>query len=129
MNNPEIQFTPLNGSSLYGGGYSSLIEIDDAKIVMDCGSCISLLSPRMHLLDAQARAKVESELESFLAGFEATSDQVGAILLSHGDFAHVGALPLIAKRMGRPMRIICTQPVLKMGQMVLYDACINLNRY
>ncbi len=49
-------------------------------------------------------------------------------MLSHGDYAHVGALPLISKRLNRPLNIVCTKPVLDMAKMVLYDACIYLDR-
>jgi len=50
------------------------------------------------------------------------------VLLSHGDFAHMGLLPLLCRRLGRPLRIICTQPVLKTAMMALYDLCIGLGR-
>jgi cleavage and polyadenylation specificity factor subunit 2 len=49
-------------------------------------------------------------------------------VLSHADHAHLAALPLIQGKPGnlaKPIPILCTLPVHKFGQMLLYDLFMN----
>lgn len=130
--NPEITFTPLRGSgnaNTQGHGFCSLLEIDDTTILLDCGASAALLSlSSSSSMDSKTRLKALDDFELFLEQIDSMSNTIDAILLSHGDFAHIGALPIICRRLKRPIKIYCTQPVLKMGQMVLYDAFINMTR-
>jgi Cft2 family RNA processing exonuclease len=125
--NPEISFTPLSGSSGKCGGYCGLLEMGDSVVLLDCGTTATHLS--LNTADQKIRETLASELEDLLSQLEAHSARISAVLLSHGDFAHMGALPLVAKRLRRPLRIICTQPALKMAQMALYDICIGLGQH
>lgn len=47
--------------------------------------------------------------------------QVDAVLLSHPDPLHLGALPYAVGKMGLNCAIYATIPVYKMGQMFMYD--------
>jgi len=46
---------------------------------------------------------------------------IDAVLLSHPDLYHVGALPYLVGKCGLSCPIYATIPVYKMGQMFLYD--------
>ena len=58
-----------------------------------------------------------------LAPLAAVAPRVDAVLLSHGDIAHLGALPAAFTRCGlrRGTPVCATTPVAKMGQLTLYD--------
>ena len=47
--------------------------------------------------------------------------QIDAVLLSHPDVVHLGALPYVVGRLGLRCPIYATIPVYKMGQMFMYD--------
>jgi len=47
--------------------------------------------------------------------------QVDAVLLSHPDPLHLGALPYAVGKLGLNCAIFATIPVYKMGQMFMYD--------
>ena len=58
-----------------------------------------------------------------LAPLYAIAPRVDAVLLSHGDIAHLGALPAAFARCGlrRGTPVCATTPVAKMGHLTLYD--------
>lgn len=47
--------------------------------------------------------------------------RIDAILLSHPDAVHLGALPYLVGKLGLKCPIYATIPVYKMGQMFMYD--------
>lgn len=47
--------------------------------------------------------------------------QIDAVLLSHPDHLHLGALPYLVGQCGLECSIYATIPVYKMGQMFMYD--------
>lgn len=47
--------------------------------------------------------------------------QIDAVLLSHPDPLHLGALPYAVGKLGLNCAIYATIPVYKMGQMFMYD--------
>ena len=47
--------------------------------------------------------------------------QIDAVLLSHPDVLHLGALPYAVGRLGLKCPVYATVPVYKMGQMFMYD--------
>jgi hypothetical protein len=52
---------------------------------------------------------------------------VDCVILSHADIHHMGALPILFGKGGLdPVPVICTLPVHKFGQMLLYDLSLNL---
>ncbi|KAJ1430040.1 beta-lactamase-like protein [Ochromonadaceae sp. CCMP2298] len=104
-----IRVTPLTGGRTEDG-VCALLEIGGARILLDCG-CTTETS------DAQLR-----EIASVLR----EAGGVHAVLLSHADIHHLGALPVLLGREGLgDVPIICTTPVLKFGQIVLYDHALN----
>lgn len=100
----RVQVTPLLGTQT-GGAVCSLLEIDQYRILLDCGydkSCCK-------------REQIQALINRL--------DYVDAVLISHGDTHHMGALPLVFGNY--PVPIICTLPVFKFGRMMLYDLFMN----
>ena len=48
-------------------------------------------------------------------------NQIDAVLISHPDLYHLGALPYMVGKAGLECPIYSTIPVHKMGQMFMYD--------
>lgn len=53
--------------------------------------------------------------------FDRHIHQIDAVLLSHPDPLHLGALPYLVGKLGLSCPIFATIPVYKMGQMFMYD--------
>jgi cleavage and polyadenylation specificity factor subunit 2 len=92
-------------------GVCVLLEIGGARILLDCGWENGNTDP--------------AEIVQ-LANELVTAGGVDAILLSHSDFHHVGALPIVLGRNGmQNVPVICTSPVRKFSQMLLYEFVLN----
>lgn len=52
-------------------------------------------------------------------------DKVDAVLISHADPAHLGALPYLAGSLKMQAPVYVTVPVHKMGQMFMYDQFLS----
>lgn len=52
-------------------------------------------------------------------------DKIDCVLLSHHDLEHLGALPYLVGKLGLQADIYATQPVYKMGNLVMYDAYMS----
>ena len=79
-----------------------LLEVDAFVFLLDCG-----WDDRTDVMDLK-------ELETHV-------DKVDAVLVSHADTKHLGALPYAVGKLGLNCPVYATLPVHKMGQMVLYD--------
>lgn len=101
----RVQLTPLIGQQM-SGAVCSLLEVDDYRLLLDCGYENS---------SSCSRDRIGSLLQRV--------GRIDAILISHGDIDHMGSLPLINSH--RPVPVICTLPVFKFGRMVLYDLHLN----
>ncbi|KAK4535068.1 hypothetical protein CDCA_CDCA03G1093 [Cyanidium caldarium] len=101
-----VRVTPLYGVRSSAAAMCTVLEIDDATFLLDCGWSdrfdVALLEP----------------LRPYV------SRGIDAVLLSHPDVAHLGALPYLVGRLGLPPAtpIYATTPVHRLGQMFLYDA-------
>jgi cleavage and polyadenylation specificity factor subunit 2 len=104
----RIRATPLIGGRS-SDGCCTLLEIGGMRLILDCG-CTEA--------DLDHVAKVVNDL-SHIGG-------VHAILLSHADMHHIGALPYLlgVRGLGRTP-VFCTSPVSKFGQVLLYDYAQN----
>ncbi|PSC73960.1 cleavage and polyadenylation specificity factor subunit 2 [Micractinium conductrix] len=102
---PGVRFTPLLG---VGGGQplSYLLELAGFAFLLDCGWS-----------DAYDVAQ--------LAPVLAVLPRVDAVLLSHSDPQHLGALPYLVGRAGLAAPVYATSPVHKMGQMAMYDQYLS----
>ena len=98
-----INFTPLYGSSDQEP-FSYLIEIDECKILLDCGWN-------------------DSFDEEMLKPLKQVVNDIDFVLLSHPDLAHIGALPYAVSKLGLNCPIYATLPVWQMGELFMYDVC------
>lgn len=117
FNNPsgKVRVTPFYANNR-NEGICTLLELgNDIKLLLDCGF--------------DWNQPISEDILQILP-------YIDAILLSHADIDHLGALPILLGKVGLPFRtishetianipILCTLPVLKFGQMVLYDYYLN----
>lgn len=104
-----VKFTPINGCYQDYAPSSYLLEIDSYKILLDCG----LPAP-----DSNGKFNVD---DSYLKTLRRVVKTVDAVLLSHGDLLHCGALPIIINDLNPNASIYATVPVHHLGLMTLYD--------
>lgn len=96
--------------SLYGSGpesaLCSVLDLNGFRILLDCGWTedfdVALLDPLKEVIPL-----------------------LDAVLLSHADTAHLGALPYAIGRLGLRAPIYATQPTFRMGQMFMYDQYLS----
>lgn len=97
-----IQFKPLYGAHA-SEPLCFLLEVDESTFLLDAGWTTqfdpSLLEPLRPLVN-----------------------RIDAVLISHPDVMHLGALPYLVGKLGLACPIYATIPVYKMGQMFMYDA-------
>mmetsp|Transcript_12290 Transcript_12290/g.37200 ORF Transcript_12290/g.37200 Transcript_12290/m.37200 type:complete len:762 (-) Transcript_12290:32-2317(-) len=98
----RISFRPLAGARDQTP-YCFLLEVDDFRILLDCGWDDHFRPDELaHLADV--------------------APTIDAVLLSHADLPHIGALPYAVNKLGLSTNhIYATGPVGKMGQMFMYD--------
>ncbi|KAI9205526.1 beta-lactamase-like protein [Polychytrium aggregatum] len=97
-----IKFTPLTGAQ-NEDPLCYLLEVDSAKILLDCG-----WSDRFEPDD--------------LTSLKRLAKHIDAVLISHSDIAHMGAYPYAYGQLGLTCPAYATIPVHDMGQICLYDA-------
>ncbi|CAL4981339.1 unnamed protein product [Urochloa decumbens] len=100
-----VQVTPLSGA--YGEGpLCYLLVVDGFRFLLDCGWT--------DLCDT-------SQLEP-LAKVAPTVD---AVLLSHPDMMHLGALPYALKHLGLSAPVYASEPVFRLGLLTMYDHFVS----
>eukprot|EP00656_Telonema_subtile_P002420 TRINITY_DN1106_c0_g1_i2.p1 TRINITY_DN1106_c0_g1~~TRINITY_DN1106_c0_g1_i2.p1 ORF type:complete len:292 (-),score=53.36 TRINITY_DN1106_c0_g1_i2:61-936(-) len=99
-----VSFTPILGCE-DGDPLCYLLTVDECNILLDCG------------WDPSFTADLLKPLEEILPTLD-------AILISHPDIWHLGALPYLVGKVGLPpsCKVYATIPVCKLGQMFMYDA-------
>lgn len=97
----RVQLTPLSGAHSEGP-LCYLLDVDGFRFLLDCG-----WDDLFNVDSLQPLAGVASSID--------------AVLLSHPDTLHLGALPYSVKRLGLTAPVYCTLPVNKMGLMYMYD--------
>lgn len=106
----EVKFTPLLGGC-DEGPVCSLLEIGGTRLLLDCGSY-------SHNINKTKLLEISNDLVA--------NGGIDAVIISHADVIHLGGLPLICgKNTFGGVPVICTNPVYKFGQMVLYDLYLN----
>ncbi|CAB3397435.1 unnamed protein product [Caenorhabditis bovis] len=79
-----------------------LLQVDGDYILLDCG------------WDERFDVKYIEDLKPFIP-------KISAVLISHPDPLHLGALPYLVAKCGLQAPVYATVPVYKMGQMFMYD--------
>ncbi|KAJ3343248.1 hypothetical protein HDU93_009232 [Gonapodya sp. JEL0774] len=97
-----IKFTALSGAR-DSGPPCYLLEIDQAKILLDCGWDDAF------------------DLED-IPHLKSIAHQLDAVLLSHPDVPHLGALPYARAKLGLTCPIYATLPVSQLGRLAVSDA-------
>ncbi|KAJ2003749.1 hypothetical protein H4R26_002904 [Coemansia thaxteri] len=101
-----LQFTAISGAD-DEDAVCYILEIDEAKILLDCGS-------------------YENYSAETLAQLQRVARQVDAVLLSHPDVAHIGAYPLAHSRYGMTCPAYATQAVHMMGRLCMLEVVRSL---
>lgn len=97
-----INFTALSGAGKEGF-LCYLLEIDEARILLDCGWT------------------EEFNVEE-LSALKSHATNVDAVLLSHSSVEHVGGLAMAVRHFGMTCPVYATYPVQNMGQLAVADA-------
>ncbi|CAK8532604.1 unnamed protein product [Lathyrus sativus] len=101
----SVQVTPLCG--VYNENpLSYLVSIDGFNFLIDCGW----------------NDHFDSSLLQPLSRVASTID---AVLLSHPDTLHLGALPYAMKQLGLSAPVYSTEPVYRMGLLTMYDQFLS----
>jgi cleavage and polyadenylation specificity factor subunit 2 len=97
-----IRLCPISGGAGQETPHCYLLEVDQFTFLLDCG------------WDPTFSEELTRELKKYI-------HKIDAVLLSHPDNLHIGALPYAVGKLGLSCPIFATVPVYKMGQMFLYD--------
>ncbi|PIA49419.1 hypothetical protein AQUCO_01300318v1 [Aquilegia coerulea] len=97
----SVQVTPLCGA-YNEHPLSYLVSIDNFNFLIDCG-----WNDRFD--------------EALLQPLASVASKIDAVLLSHPDTVHLGALPYAMKRLGLSAPIYSTEPVYRLGLLTMYD--------
>ncbi|KAI9168228.1 hypothetical protein H9P43_007600 [Blastocladiella emersonii ATCC 22665] len=100
-----IRFIPLSGARSERG-VCGLLELDDAKILLDCGWTGDLDPADL------------SELEKH-------ASDIDCVLLSHGSLRHCGGLAYAAAKLGLTCPVYATFPVQTMARHTVHDALMT----
>jgi cleavage and polyadenylation specificity factor subunit 2 len=100
-----IRLTPISGVHSEDP-LCYLLEIDDCKILLDCGW----------------DERFETD---FLQTLASVASSVDFVLLSHPDLLHLGALPYAVGHLGLDCPIVATRPVWQMGHLCMYDVLLS----
>jgi len=95
-------FTPLMGV-FNDDPLCYLLEIDNCRILLDCGWDDSF--------DTSKLIKLEEEIKK----------GIDAVILSHPDLAHIGALPYAVGKLGLKAPIYATAPIVDFGKLLFHD--------
>ncbi|OMO71745.1 Beta-lactamase-like protein [Corchorus olitorius] len=101
----SVQVTPLCG--VYNENpLSYLVSIDGFNFLIDCG-WNDLFDP------------------SLLQPLSRVASSIDAVLLSHSDTLHLGALPYAMKQFGLSAPVYSTEPVYRLGLLTMYDQYLS----
>ncbi|RWS25149.1 cleavage and polyadenylation specificity factor subunit 2-like protein [Leptotrombidium deliense] len=104
-----IKFKALSGA-MEESPPSYILLIDEFTFLLDCGWN-------------------ENFSQTYIRELNKHIKQIDAVLLSHPDSLHLGALPYLVGKMGLNCPIYATIPVYKMGQMFMYDLHQSRHNY
>ncbi|KAI0989817.1 hypothetical protein GJ496_006050 [Pomphorhynchus laevis] len=99
-----IKFQPLAGACSQSQTCCYLLQLDDFRILLDCG------------WDEMLTLETIEEYKKHLRSID-------AVLISYPDIYHLGALPYLFGKCGLSCPVYATVPVHGMGIMFLYDLC------
>jgi len=101
-----------------------LLQIDEFKFLLDCGWDERFNIGMINKLKRFTLLKWSNKIiitNNVLFVFQRYIHQIDAVLLSHPDSFHLGALPYLVGKCGLNCPVYATIPVYQMGQMFMYD--------
>lgn len=98
----SLHYEPLYGVNSSERCIASILTIDGFSILLDCGWDSAFDTAAIQALTDRASS-------------------INAVLLSHPDIPHLGALPYLVGRCGMAAPVVSTLPIRRMGLMFMYD--------
>lgn len=102
----NVKITPIYGAQSDDHALCTFLSIDGLNLLLDCGWNSSFDESALGILPQLAPT-------------------VHAVLLSHPDIDHLGALPYAISKLGLNAPIFATLPVWRMGHLFLQDAYVS----
>ncbi|KAG8825638.1 hypothetical protein FRC17_008585 [Serendipita sp. 399] len=118
-----VSFTPLAGGarSDFNLPLAYLLDIDGAKILLDCGS------PDWHAEDDIKNEKERYEaIERYCAELQRLSPEIDVVLISHGDLAHAGLYAYAHANWGLTATTYTTLPVRATARIATLEEAMTL---
>ncbi|RDB22774.1 Cleavage and polyadenylation specificity factor subunit 2 [Hypsizygus marmoreus] len=117
-----ITFTPLSGSgrSSKTTPLAYLLQVDDVRILLDCGSPDWAPEPS-HERIAEGAEVPSYHWETYCNALRECAPTIDLVLLSHGDLAHTGLYPYAYSRWGLKAPAYTTLPVQAMGRIAVSE--------
>ncbi|KAJ3533914.1 hypothetical protein NMY22_g7139 [Coprinellus aureogranulatus] len=120
-----ITFTPLAGAarSESQSPLAYLLQVDDVRILLDCGSPDWMQEPSPFGQDVRMDAESSSTLpwQEYCEKLKKAAPSVDLVLLSHGDLPHCGLYPWAYARWGLKAPAYTTLPVQAMGKIAVTE--------
>ncbi|TFK43712.1 beta-lactamase-like protein [Crucibulum laeve] len=113
-----ITFTPLSGAarSSTTTPLSYLLQVDDVRILLDCGSPDWSPEPSPFQPESEDVQPESNPWEEYCQALRDIAPTIDLVLLSHGDLAHSGLYPYAYSRWGLKAPAYTTLPVQAMGR-------------
>ncbi|EJD48587.1 hypothetical protein AURDEDRAFT_183466 [Auricularia subglabra TFB-10046 SS5] len=110
-----ITFTPLSGDAHESNGnpLAYLLQVDDVKILLDCGS--PDWNPEFIDEDGDA------PWTPYCQALRSFAHSIDLVLLSHGDLQHCGLYPYAFAHWNLRAPAYCTYPIQAMGRVAVLD--------
>ncbi|KAI8618137.1 beta-lactamase-like protein [Chytriomyces sp. MP71] len=102
----NIRFNALSGARSAQASLSHVLQIDNCRILLDCGASSDLDPIEFRLLGGMAKT-------------------IDAVLLTHADMAHLGAYVYAFARLGLTCPCYATYPVHDLGKLCMREAMAN----
>ena len=129
----SVQVTPLCG--VYSENpLSYLVSIDGFNFLIDCGwndhFDPSILQPLSKYLSLSLSLFLGFKFQKLVCWFWVdflirVASTIDAVLLSHPDTLHLGALPYAMKQFGLSAQVFSTEPVYRLGLLTMYDQFLS----
>ncbi|KDR83941.1 hypothetical protein GALMADRAFT_236445 [Galerina marginata CBS 339.88] len=118
-----ITFTPLSGAarSSRTTPLSYLLQIDDVRILIDCGSPDWAPEPSPFEQSTPESENQPPAWTEYVETLEKLAPTIDLVLLSHGDLAHSGLYPWAYSRWGLKAPAYTTLPVQAMGRIAVTE--------
>ncbi|KAF8076581.1 beta-lactamase-like protein [Lyophyllum atratum] len=117
-----ITFTPLSGAarSSQTKPLAYLLQVDDVRILLDCGSPDWAPEPA-HTIIPDGAEEPSYHWETYCNALRECAPTIDLVLLSHGDLAHTGLYPYAYSRWGLKAPAYTTLPVQAMGRIAVSE--------